>query len=136
MAENHEGIPFATDDECEQRRQELIANGVISPADRSELVSRKGGAKAITTRKNSKEWREHLIETGVINPNPEYSSPPYDISRSVEEGEYSSQPIGTDEEYEHRKNLYLWVVSDILKTRKRLSLDLRPKAEDAPDWHF
>lgn len=109
-------LPIATDKECEDRRKLLISAGIIKTG-------------------NNKSLREELISKGIIDPNPSYISVKNNYNNSSDEGEYIVKPIKTDEEYDRRKSLYLWMVHDILKARKELKLIFK-KPEEEPDWYF
>ena len=133
-----EQLPLATDAECKIRRSLLIASGAIKPAAKADIIARKDGTQVLSTRKSSKAWRQKLIDQGVINTSFVYI-PTSDSKCGYvpsDEGEYDPQPIGSESEYIRRKNNYLWMISDILRTRRELRLVLGKKAEDDPDWYF
>ena len=135
--ESSDQLPVASDAECKVRRALLVSGGVIKPAGKSETIIKKDGTQVLSTRKSSRAWRQKLIDQGIIDPNPSYTPA---TSREGftpdDEGEYSTQPINSDEEYERRKSVYLWMVSDILRTRRELRLILGKKSENDPDWYF
>lgn len=130
-------LPLASESECKTRRALLISSGVIKPAGKAELVEKKDGPQALSTRKSSRAWRRKLIDQGIIDPDPTYK--PALTRRNYspsDEGQYEPKPIQSEEEYIRRRNNYLWMVSDILKTRKNLRLILGKKADNDPDWYF
>jgi hypothetical protein len=129
-------LPFASDADCATRRAILISCGVIVPAAKTDYISKKDGSEVISTYRSSRAWRRKLIEQGIIDPKPEYVSTYRRDHMSGDEGHYESKPITSDDEYERKKEVYLWMVSDILRTRKRLKLVFGEKPENCPDWYF
>lgn len=130
-------LPLATDAECKVRRALLVASGAIKPAGKAEVITKKDGSQVLSTRRSSRAWRNKLIEQGLIDPNMSYESPS-DRSDYIpsDEGEYSPKPVESDEEYARRKHNYLWMIADILRTRRELKLILGKKSDNDPDWYF
>lgn len=129
--------PIATDAECEFRRSQLIAAGVIKPCDGKTLINKKNSI-AVSTKKSSRIQRNTLIAKGFITPMEFRSDPPEPVIKVVEpkeEGEYHIKPI-TDVNYQRRKEMYLWVIQDILLARKKLNIMPVKKSDSDPDWYF
>lgn len=136
---NQSELPFASDIECEVYRSSLMVAGAITPCDESEIITKKDGEQVVSTREKSKTQRNRLIERGIIQPRPSYESIPKlpRESRNIEEGSYSPpKNITSEMEYKRRRDVYLWLISDILHTRKDLRLALDRKNNDDPDWYF
>ncbi len=135
-SKSEDQLPVASDAECKVRRAMLVNSGVIIPANKSDVITKKDGSQVLSTRRSSRALRKQLIEQGIINPNFTYEATDREGFVPSEEGEYDPQPIQSDAEYERRKNNYLWMISDILRTRRELRLILGKKADDDPDWYF
>jgi len=135
LIKSNEELPLATEEECKERREMLISGGVVKPAGKTELTKRDGN-NILSTKKYSKSYRQKLIDNGLIITSFEYIP----ISRNnyipSEEGVYNPKPIRTDEEYNNRKNNYLWMTSNMLKTRRDLKLILGKRSDNDPDWYF
>ena len=134
---NDEQLPLAGETECRVRRAFLIAGGIIKPAGKVDIIVKKDGSQVLSTRRSSKEWRSKLIEQGIIEPDFEYK--PVSVRTGNlcrEEGTYDPQPIRSDEEYERRRDNYLWMISDLLRVRRELKLVLGKKDDEDPDWYF
>lgn len=128
---------FASDNECLERRQQLIDAGIITPANKGELIQRRDGNLVISTKQISREKRQNLIKSKMLNINlcdlfPEANRP---ISKS-EEGEFKSRSIKTDLEYQRRKAAYFRIMQEVLFSRTDLDLILGKKENNDPDWYF
>jgi hypothetical protein len=108
LKKNIEELPFATDDECFERRKLLIDNGIINE-----------GVFETT--------REILIKNGTIDPNLVFKYNKDNNYIPKEEGEFNLVHIENDEQYELRKHNYFCMLSDVLKVRKKLGLILEKK---------
>lgn len=107
---------YATTEECQQLRKELISKGYIK---RSKHISK----------------RNKLIRRGIIVENIEY--PKLRTKHIVKgEGEYKVKKIRTNKEYNHKKELYFWMLSDILRVRRELKLELGNSSSKDPKWYF
>ena len=109
-------LDIATDEECVERRNELIRAGIIKPNSKNSL-------------------RKNLINKGIIEPNPSYPLFKSNKTECPDEGEYSVKPIENEEEYNRKKDMYLWMVHDILRTRKKLKLIFKVNNNES-DWYF
>lgn len=128
---------FASDNECSERRQQLIDAGILIPANKNELVQRRDGSLVVSTKQTSKDKRHDLINSGMLNIGlcnlfPEINRP---ISKS-EEGEFKSRSIKTDLEYQRRKAAYFRIMQEVLFSRTDLNLILGKKENSDPDWYF
>lgn len=129
-------LKLATEQECMDRRRALVAGGIIKPAEKSEIVFRKNAVPVVSTRRTRGMERRKLIEEGIIDPNYYELIPGPKHTSSSESGEYKSRPINSIEEYNRRRNAYLRVMQEILRSRKELNLILGPKKDDDPEWFF
>jgi hypothetical protein len=120
----HDDLPIATDEECIARRNALIYVGIIKPAKSSELFVKKGNPITISTKEASSRKRQELIKKGIIVPNPTLDScscvsrP----SRAKEEGMYKARPIKSNMEYKKRKEIYFYIMQEMLISRRELKL--------------
>lgn len=129
-------IEFATDNECQERRNFLITCGYIKPANRSELSS-KGEINVVSTKRFAHKKRSELISLGIIDQSlckliPEIG----DFPSNREEGEYKVKPIITEEQYQRRKMAYFRMIQEILFSRRDLNLILGKREDTDPDWYF
>lgn len=96
-------LTFATDAECAERRQHLIAIGIINP----------GSGKAPT--KNSGTFEPAPRKERRIN-----------INDIPEDGSYRCRPIRNDDQYERRRQNYLHMLQSVLRARRDLKLEFEP----------
>lgn len=132
-----EEVVFATEEECLERRESLISAGIITPANKNDIILSKDGNIVVSTKESCAIERKKLIDVGLINIDlcnllPEKNRPVC----AAEEGEYKSRPIKTDCEYERRKAAYFRMMQEILYSRKDLNLILAKKEDTDPDWYF
>ena len=95
-------LPFASDDECIQRRACLIAAGIINPL--SVPVCGKLESRPVLDSLPSKPRRVNIHEI-------------------PEEGTYKVRRIAGDAEYERRKRNYFVVLQSILRSRDELDVE-------------
>lgn len=129
-------MEFATDQDCADRRNELIDAGILTPASAEEVVI-KGNEVHISTIKQSGEERMRLVNNNIINPNacdlrPEKNRKP----SSLEEGEIKNKSVDSEEEYLRRRAAYFRMMQEIIFSRRDLNLILAKKEERDPDWFF
>jgi hypothetical protein len=129
-------LPYATDEECLEMRNRLVAKDHIVPGD----MEYGRGGKVRTTA-----LRKQLVAHGFLNPVerlpggvPSFcetipNSEPY---RGSEEGEYSCRQIGSSDEYLRRRQAYFRMLQEILHSRRELRLVLGQKKSTDPDWYF
>ncbi|MFA5048327.1 MAG: hypothetical protein WC516_04890 [Patescibacteria group bacterium] len=137
IVNTNEEILFASDQECIDRRKQLIEFGIITPADNSEFIIRRDGNVVMPTKENSKNERKNLIDCGIINIElykllPEKNRP----LCTQEEGEYKCHPIKTEEEYLRRKHAYFRMIQEILFSRRDLNIIFGKKENNNPSWYF
>jgi len=107
---------YLTDKKCRSYRNTLIKLGYLK-------------------RGTVRSKRQQLIDRGLLTDNREYpkSNKQY---KSKNEGKYKVKRINSDEEYNRRKELYLWALTDIIRTRKELRLELGSVSSKDPKWFF
>lgn len=97
---------YATDEECRELREQLIAAGYIRPA--SAMPQSDGASKDICLPEYRPEKRTNSAQI-------------------PEEGSYEVRPILTNEEYEKRRMAYLYMLQSILRTRNELERGSRKR---------
>lgn len=133
-------LPFATDEECLEMRNRLVAKGHIVPGNMEQeqeqghggmvrtAVSRKQLVECNLLKPIERSMRGELSFCETI-PNPE----PY---RGSEEGEYSCRQIRSYNEYLRRRQAYFRMLQEVLHSRRELRLVLGQKRSTDPDWYF
>ena len=134
--DKQEDKPIATDEECQVRRNILISSGVVVPAHKSDLITKKDGSVILSTRKSGLARRKELIEKGLIDENLCQLLPNNVPYQPKEEGEYRCKSIRSEEEYDRRKRAYFRAMQEILHSRKELKLILGKKDDNDPEWYF
>lgn len=126
----------ATEQECIDRRNLLIANGIITPANKSEII-KKNREEVISTRKEVLNKRKQLIKQGIINPRlcgiiHEKNI----VVKNNDEGEYNPKKISNNGEYLRRRSIYFRMLQEIIFARIDLKLILGKKNSNDPEWIF
>ena len=126
-------LPFATDEQCQDRRDALIGAGIIK-------VNENGKFDPVAHR------RQSYIKEGIIRPlekdengNVTYCALPKRENRNLfdnEEGTYVPKPIKNDREYEIKKQVYFRMLQEIIWSRQNCNLILGKISEDDPSWYF
>lgn len=93
---------YATDEECQELREQLIASGRIKPI--SEQPESDVRSKDVFLPKKRIVKRTNA-------------------SQIPEEGSYEPRPIQTQEECERRRMAYLYMLQSLLRTRIEMGLD-------------
>lgn len=127
----HVELMEATEMEANERREQLIAAGIISTR-RTELTP--------------EEMRTLLVCRGIIKPVEKledgtvtYCPLPERLnvrSTNPEEGEYRVKPIVSESDYERRKMVYFRSLQELLFARRHLNLIVGKKEEKDPEWFF
>lgn len=126
----------ASEQECIGRRNLLIAAGIITPANKNEII-RRGGEEVASTKKDILSKRKQLIKQGIINPRLCKIIHEKDIVvENNEEGEYNPKRISSDEEYLRRRSVYFRMLQEIIFARIDLRLVLGKKNSNDPEWIF
>lgn len=99
---------YATDEECRELREQLIASGRIKPAP-EQPESDAQPTDVLLPEKNTRHRTN--------------------VSQIPEEGSYEVRPIRTHMEYVRRRQAYLYMLQSLLRTRVELGLetDDRPR---------
>jgi hypothetical protein len=126
-------MKFLTDEESNIIREQLIEAGILTPATDDELIKRKNEVVFSTTQK-SKALRQKLIDDGFISED-RVKLMPRAKGKTAEEGIYQPKSIKTEEDYERKRAMYLYMVQDILIARRELNLDLGP-VKSNEGWMF
>jgi len=126
-------LPFATDEQCQDRRDALIGAGIIK-------VNEDKDFSPVAHR------RKPYIEAGIIRPlkkdkdgKVSYCSLPKKENRRIldnEEGTYVPRPIRSDREYNAKKQVYFRMLQEIIWSRQNCNLILGKISEDDPPWYF
>ena len=126
-------LQFATDEQCQDRRDALIGAGIIK-------VSEDRKFDPVVHR------RKPYIDAGIIRPLEEgedgcvtYCSLPEKENRRLfdnEEGTYVPKPIRSDREYQRKKQVYFRMLQEIIWSRQNCNLILGKISDDDPAWYF
>ena len=129
-------MEFATEQDCIDRRQELINAEILTPAGEEELIV-KDSIVYISTTKQSDEERNKLINKNIINPNPCDLIPEKNRKTSnLEEGEIKNKCVRSKVEYLRRRAAYFRMMQEIIFSRRDLNLVLAKKSDRDPDLYF
>ena len=126
-------MKFLTDEESSLIREQLIDAGILTPAKEHELSVKKNDMVFSTSGK-TKLLRQKLIDDGFISED-RIELMPKVKSKATEEGVYFPKPIKTEEDYERKRAVYLYMVQDILIARRELKLELGP-VKSNEGWMF
>lgn len=126
----------ATDQECNERRNILIANGIIIPTNKSDII-KINGEEIVSTRKSVLNKRKQLIKQGVINPRLcNIIHEKNIVVENNDDGEYNPKKISNDDEYLRRRSVYFRMLQEIIFARIDLRLILGKKNSNDPEWIF
>jgi hypothetical protein len=99
---------YATDEECQELRNQLIKSGRIRPA----------SSDAVFTPR----------PTDVLLPEA-HRPKRTNASEIPEEGSYDVRPIRTQVEYDRRRLTYLYMLQSVLRTREQMSESRKRKQQ-------